>query len=324
MYIEDFRPILFAPVVILFVLTFIFRAWLGARELGKILPSYGALFRRSLLRHFLLAAAVLGLLVVLAGPYRVGRGKEVSPTSLQAVILADTSLSMTAQADKNQPMRLLREAKIAVTFVNAYSDADIGLCEFTNKIFCRAPLGSEMSSILSITEVLSPDAITGSGSEITSALNYVMLQFAQSERQSDARFIVLLSDGGDEFTSDYYWGELTKVLENLASQNVRVIAIGVGENYPVPVALEETGVQNQYKVIYSQLDEAKMRYIAEYTGGVYLHESELAGRDISAILNPALVSAGALRPIKISLAWIPEIAVIGSLFLYLFFFRRNL
>src|SRR3989338_2896904 len=180
MHLEDLRPLFFLPVVVIFSAVFIFRAWLRAKELGELLPSYGFIFRRSLLRYFILTLVVVGLLIVIAGPYRIGKGKEVSPASLQAVILVDTSLSMTARAEPGGTTRLIREAKIAKDLVSEYSDADLGLCEFTSKIFCRAPLGSEVGSILRILDVLIPDAITGSGSELTSALNRTMLQFAQS------------------------------------------------------------------------------------------------------------------------------------------------
>jgi len=299
------------------------------RSFGRFYDSIGPLVRVVLSRYLFAGIGIVGILLALSGPYIVGSKSTSTASTFDLILLMDSSISMTGRVASNTPSRLERTQIITRDIVNQFPQADIAVCEFTNKIFCRAPFGSSRDVVLRTIDTLKPDANTGSGSRITEALNSMPREFSlsASEISGGELTLVLLSDGGDSFTSAYLWNELDEVLENLSDYQIHVIAIGVGEYEPIPIALKPTrsvwgqGAQ-EYEVVFSALDEEKMKRIALKTDGTYIHEDELEEQGLS-FLSSFLSSTGAIKPEVISIAWIPGVISLAGFCSYLFFFWKN-
>jgi len=308
MHIESF-PLLYAALTVLFLFVFRFLLWEYIpikRSFGGIYDSTGPLVRRVLLRYLLMGTFVVGILLASSGPYIVGSKSTAATSTFELVLLVDKSISMTS--------RLERAKVLARGIVHKFPQANIAVCGFTAGAFCRAPLDSSIDSILRTIDTLAIDAITGSGSNINEALNSMSREF--NLQGEEGRLLVLLSDGGD-VTGAYYRLELNGVLENLSDQRIHVVAVGIGEGTPIPVARDQ-----QNKIIFSSLNEEKMKHIAERTGGLYVHETTLTEQNFS-LPTSLLSEAGVLRPTTTGIDWIPALAAYASIVFYLYLFGKN-
>lgn len=300
----------------LFAIGFVFREYLPIqRSFGALYDSTAPILRGVLVRYLLMCVLIVGILLALSGPYKVGSEGTAETATFDVVLLVDSSISMTK--------RLERAKALARGVVRKFPQANVAACGFTQGSFCRAPLGSSLDNILRTIDTLEIDAITGSGSNIVQALNSMAREFnLQSE---EGRLLVLFSDGGDQ-TSPYYQRELRGVLENLSDHRIHVVTVGMGDSTPIPVARVPKrpvpGKEQEYTTVFSALNEENMKLIAEATNGVYMHETTLEEQDFS-FPTPLLRETGALRPTTTSLVWLPALVAFASLMFLQYFFGKN-
>lgn len=319
-------------VILVLGFVFIIRAYRQFKPLSALYDN-PKVFRRTILLRFLLAVFI-GLFIATAfsNPYYIGSAEASSSVCIDAIIVNDDSVSMSARAQNGGQRRLDRAKLIAADLAEGLGCVNIAVCEFTDKTFCRARFGSSHTQIIKTIKGFEIDAITGSGSEIDDTLSRVANEFPKDSDR--ARFIFLISDGGEELFAEYYQNELNSVLDHLADNKITVVAIGVGEDYNVPVALipqvnrysrEETVEidDKKYEVIYSKLEENKLKHIAAKTGGVYIHESEFARSKVSSFVASTLDARGLIRPVTTSLSGAFIGAALVCLFIYGLFFKPS-
>jgi len=303
------------------------------RSFGVVYNSTGILKKTIFFKFCLVMLAGLFLAVAFSNPYYTGGAKAESSVCVDAIVLNDDSVSMTAHARGKDLSRIDRAKIIAFDLVKELGCANISVCEFTDKVFCRAGFGSSATLIQNIIEDFSADAISGSGSEIGSALVRLAIEFP--EDSAEAKFIFLVSDGGEELSNDQDRKELNSALDHMLDNEITVMAIGVGEDYDVPVALvpikDPYGIKKgdteidgtKYNIIRSKLEENKLKHIAAKTGGAYIHEDEFDASEFKSLVAFNLEGRGLIKPVTTSLSGVFIGAVLVCLFLYGVFFKPS-
>lgn len=207
----------------------------------------------------------LGLLVAaLAGP-RLGYDTLETPHRGRDVIIAvDVSRSMLAP--DVAPTRLERARLFVEDLVGELGADRIGLVAFAGSAFLQAPLTLDHGAVLAATDELDTTLIPKGGTNLAAAIAAADEAFGKAEGFS--RAVVIISDG-EELDADG-----VAAAKKAAAQGVRIFTVGVGSTGGSEIpdgAGELIRDPNTGKIVNSKLDEARMREIAEATGGFYTH-----------------------------------------------------
>ena len=248
------------------------RALIGrivAPKLRALLAGNTSPFRR-IFRGACVVAALALLVVALAEP-RLGYDTlEVPHRGRDVVIAMDVSRSM--MATDVAPTRLQRAKLLAEDLVSELGGDRIGLVAFAGSAFLQAPLTLDHGAVLSALDELDTDLIPKGGTNLAAAIRASGEAFTKAEGFS--RAIIIISDG-EELDADGL-----AAARDAAADGVRIFTVGVGsaEGSEIPLAPGEFVRDPSGKVVQSKLDAARMKEIAEATGGFYTPLDEQAAR----------------------------------------------
>ncbi|MEX1110763.1 MAG: VWA domain-containing protein [Chthoniobacterales bacterium] len=252
------------------------RALIGrivAPKLRAILAGNTSPFRR-IFRGACVVAALALLVVALAEP-RLGYDTlEVPHRGRDVVIAMDVSRSM--MATDVAPTRLQRAKLLAEDLVSELGGDRIGLVAFAGSAFLQAPLTLDHGAVLSALDEIDTDLIPKGGTNLAAAIRASGEAFTKAEGFS--RAIIIISDG-EELDADGL-----AAARDAAADGVRIFTVGVGsaEGSEIPLAPGEFVRDPSGKVVQSKLDAARMKEIAEITGGFYTSLDEQAARLLAA------------------------------------------
>ena len=228
-------------------------------------------------RRWLRAACVLGALgllaVTLAGPQLGYDTLEVPHRGRDVIIAMDVSRSMLAT--DVAPTRLQRAKLLAEDLVGELGSDRLGLVAFAGSAFLQAPLTLDHGAVLAAVDELDTDLIPKGGTNIAAAIRACEEAFGKAEGFS--RAIVIISDG-EELDADGL-----EAARQAGAAGIRIFTVGVGseEGSEIPLGPGEFVRDQSGKVVQSRLDAARMREIAEVTGGFYVPLDEDAARLLS-------------------------------------------
>ena len=258
------------------------------------------------------AIAALGLLVIaLAGP-RLGYDTlEVPHRGRDVIIAVDVSRSMLAT--DIVPTRLDRAKLFAEDLIGELGGDRIGLVAFAGSAFLQAPLTLDHGAVLTALDELDTTVIPKGGTNLAEAIAAADDAFGKAEGFS--RAVVIISDG-EELSADG-----VAAAKKAAAQGVRIFTVGVGspEGSEIPDGAGEfVRDPDTSKIVNSKLDEARMREIAEATGGFYTQLDNnasglIAADGIGKMEEADITSNSSRRPIE-RYQW-PLGAAIGLLIL---------
>jgi len=242
------------------------------RRLGGALYSLASrpssLVRRSV--HILLLLGVLGCLILaLARPQRAGYRRVAGFRHIDAVILLDSSPSMSAR--DIEPSRLVRSTEVIGSFLNRKPAGDrIGLISFAENALVLSYLTADADNILFYLAYLRDQDALQYGTNIGGALKSGMTLFTrQGEREPETRgnkkVVILLSDGED------HGEELNAEMREMAGRGIPAYCVGIGSQRGVPVPISATEYLSGPggAPILTTFDESTLREVASTTGGRY-------------------------------------------------------
>jgi Ca-activated chloride channel family protein len=271
--------------------------------IGRIVaPKLRALLagNASPLRRWFRSACVIGALALLigalAGP-RLGYDTlEVPHRGRDVIIAVDVSRSMLAQ--DIPPSRLDRAKLFAEDLVSELGGDRIGLVAFAGSAFLQAPLTLDHGAVLTAVDELDTAVIPKGGTNLDAAISTADEAFGKAEGFS--RAIVIVSDG-EELSADG-----VAAARNASRQGVRIFTVGVGspEGSEIPDGIGEfIRDPDTSKVVTSKLDEARMKEIAEATGGFYTRLDDgaaalIATEGIGKMAESDITANSSRRPIE--------------------------
>jgi hypothetical protein len=260
--------------------------YLSLRLFGKITPAPGSrlpsLKKRILASSALLlgfAAAIFGL----ADPHWPVRASDPVYKNVRIFFLLDVSRSMSAAKDI-QPNRLLAAKKEIADFYESlgglYEVALIPFAGEANTFYC--PPSKNRHNFLSVLKDLNEDSVRAQGTDLTAALGGLKELAERKKIDKEAiNLAILLSDGGKEDGFTINREELSQHLAALAKKEFKIYAFGVGGPEKTPLIITDSGgnfvdywKDQNNAIMYSELDEEILQWIAERGSGKYANFSE--------------------------------------------------
>jgi Ca-activated chloride channel homolog len=188
---------------------------------------------------------------------------EQLPEKSDIVFLVDISRSMLA-ADV-EPTRLERAKMLIRTLVNESSGSRYGLVIFTDIGVVLVPVSEDLLALLSSVDILDPDILSSSGTDIEAGLTSAAGAFPQGERRR--KTIVLFSDG------EHHMGDPRGTALSIYRQEqitLHAVALGSREGAEVPDGSGNVISDGSGRAVVSSLNPVVLRAVAEAGGGSFI------------------------------------------------------
>jgi Ca-activated chloride channel homolog len=202
------------------------------------------------------------------------RGRDI-------LIAIDTSRSMLA--GDVTPNRLGRAKLVAEDLIAALPEERVGLIAFAGEADVQAPLTVDHETVIDAINHLDTNSIARGGTDIAAAIRAAELALGQKSKS--LRALVLLTDG-EELDEDG-----VEAARKAAQSGIRIFTIGIGSPNGARITLPNGQVlrDRDGEVVTSKLDEARLKSIAESTGGFYVR---LTSTTASQVLTQGLLHLG--------------------------------
>ena len=220
------------------------------------------------LRWFFVLAALVLVILALAGPAWDPIAETVQRQGRDVVFLVDVSKSMLAE--DLRPNRLERAKADISDCVDALSGDRVALVAFAGNSAILCPLTQDYGFFRMMLSELSVDAVTRGGTNLGDAVRTVQKKVFD-DQQRLGRDIILITDGEDH---DSLPVEAAKAI---GADGIRLLAIGIGDDQQGTLLQLPDGrggksiLRYQGKPVRSKLDSETLRNMAAATpGGIYL------------------------------------------------------
>jgi Ca-activated chloride channel family protein len=217
------------------------------------------------LKFALTAAALAFLVLALASPRHGYLFEKAQRKGRDVLIAVDTSRSMLAT--DVAPNRLSRAKLAAQDLINALEADRAGLIAFAGSAFLQAPLTVDYSAVLNSLNELDTNIVPRGGTNIAEAIRTAKTAFGRGE--GDSRCLVLFTDG-EELEED----AVAAARDAAGTMKIFTVGVGSADGSLIPVPGENGGTEfvkdPEGNFVKSRLDEAKLKEIAQMTGGFYI------------------------------------------------------
>ena len=224
---------------------------------------------RQIFKALLLIVAAAAIIIALTQPAWNPRREKISRKGRDIVILLDVSRSMLAEDLK--PNRL-EQAKLAIgDLLDQLRGDRVGIIAFAGNSVIKCPLTQDYGFVRMVLADINVDSVTRGGTLIGDAIRKATDEVFD-EQDRDFKDIILITDGEDHESLP------VKAAEKAAQQNIRVFAIGLGneqEGSRIPIttaAGEKTFLKYEGQEVWTHLDADLLRDIVFSTpGGQYVN-----------------------------------------------------
>jgi Ca-activated chloride channel family protein len=209
-------------------------------------------------------AALLLILLALAGPQWGVELVETRGSARQVVVAVDVSLSMSTPDVK--PSRLER-AKASLSLLLDQMKGDrVGVVAFAGDAQIVCPLTSDVDAAKELLGALEVGAVPTPGTSLGGAIRTAA---AMIGRYPGGKNIVLLTDGED------HRSDPLGAAKEAAASGVRIFTVGIGTPEGEPIPLDGGGYKKDARgsTVVSRLGEETLAQIAKTTGGAYARSS---------------------------------------------------
>ena len=213
-------------------------------------------------RRVLFLIALACLVFAFAQP-QWGEVEETQNFQGRDVLLAiDTSKSMLST--DISPSRLARAKLAAEDLIESMPGDRFGLLAFAGEAQVEAPLTIDYDTVIATLNELNTNTITRGGTDIAAAIRAGELILGRNAENYKA--LVLITDG-EELDEDG-----VAEAERAAKNGIRIFTIGIGspDGATIPLPNGQLLRDSSGKIVKTKLDEARLKAIAQTTGGFYL------------------------------------------------------
>ena len=234
------------------------------------------------IRFFLVLAGLGFALFALSGPQAGFKWEKTRQRGVDIMIALDCSRSMLAT--DVSPNRLERAKREIIDLTRLMHSDRAGLVAFSGQAMLQCPLTLDYEAFQIFLDVLEPDYLPVGGTNLAGALETCLQGFDEADTQ---KAVIVITDGED--TAGQGKEALDKMVDTLATEKIRVFAIGVGDPSGAPIPDAGGGFKRDRagEVILSRVDEAGLRRLAASTGGRYVRSvagdmdlEQIYGQDI--------------------------------------------
>jgi Ca-activated chloride channel homolog len=238
---------------------------------------------RMLAQRILFLGALSAFLMAIARPQFGFVEQNFAQRGRDIVLAIDTSKSMLST--DFAPDRMTRAKLAAQDIMDAMKGDRFALVAFAGAAQVEAPLTVDYQTVLDAINQLDTKTVERGGTDITSAIQSAELALGKSE--GPYRALVLLTDGED------LEEDAVAAAKDAASYGIRIFTVGIGtkEGSAIPIDPDQKDYlrDRDGQIVRSQLDEGRLRKIAQETGGFYVH---LENGTISRLISDGLLKLG--------------------------------
>ncbi len=220
----------------------------GERCLGRALASAG-----------ILLAAVAAMQPL----WGVGGGR-IEQRGIDIVVCLDVSRSMLA---RDVPPSRLERARREIHDLSRGARGDrLALVVFAGEARAAVPLTHDMESFAELALLAGPESVERGGTDLGAALETALETLGE---ESGHRVVLLITDGEDHAKRALRAAEICK------ERKITVHSVGFGSTLGSKIAVEQQGGEaflrdRSGEEIVSTMDSARLREIAETTGGAFV------------------------------------------------------
>jgi len=192
-----------------------------------------------------------------------GEVEETQNFQGRDVLLAiDTSKSMLST--DISPSRLARAKLAAEDLIESMPGDRFGLLAFAGEAQVEAPLTIDYDTVIATLNELNTNTIARGGTDIAAAIRAGELILGRNGENYKA--LVLITDG-EELDEDG-----VAEAERAAKNGIRIFTVGIGspDGATIPLPNGQLLRDSSGKIVRTKLDEARLKGIAQATGGFYL------------------------------------------------------
>lgn len=269
--------LLVIPVLLLlFVLLFTWRkkaiAKMGDAHLVlEMMQRYSA--KRKILKFVLLCIALISFTIALANIRMGSKREKVKAEGSEVIICFDVSRSMLAEDVK--PDRLTRAKILASQIIDKLEGNKIGLIVFAGQSYVQMPLTVDTRAALMYLNTVNTDMVQTQGTAIGAALQNAQITFANGSEDANGnkknKAVIIITDG------ENHDEDAMQMAEQLASENIKIITVGVGSASGAPIPAKAGSNTSDFKkdadgnIILTKLNETMLQQMAETGGGIYVN-----------------------------------------------------
>jgi Ca-activated chloride channel family protein len=231
---------------------------------SRLLPSLTDTVDRRIRRwrRMLFLAALVCFVFALAQP-QWGEIQETQNFRGRDILLGiDTSKSMLST--DVSPSRLARAKLAAEDLIESMPGDRFGLLAFAGEAQVEAPLTIDYGTVIATLNELNTNTVARGGTDIAAAIRAGELILGHNGESYKA--LVLITDG-EELDEDG-----VAEAERAAKNGIRIFTVGVGssDGTTIPLPNGQLLRDSSGKVVRTKLDEARLKALAQTTGGFYL------------------------------------------------------
>ena len=245
-----------------------------------------ALGVKGVLKRALVSAALMVLILALAGWQYGQRWEKVSQRGADLVVALDVSRSMLAKdaTAGGQTARLVRAKREFRDLIQRLQGDRIGLVAFAGDAFLECPLTLDYAAAELFLRELGPDFVPVEGSAVGRAIAVAMDAFP--EKSGADRAILLVTDGED------HAGEALDAVKRARAEGVRIFTMGVGRPAGTPIPGPDGRLirDRNGELVLSRLNTELLQQIADRGDGRYVRARH-GDADIDQIYTETIASA---------------------------------
>ncbi len=214
---------------------------------------------------FLLRMVALALLIiVIARPQTSNHFQQHTTQGIDIMLALD--MSGTMLAEDLRPNRVEAAKAVAIEFISARPNDNIGLVVFAGESYTQCPLTNDHTALINLFNAVQYGHIedgTAIGLGLANAVNRI------KDSQAKSKVVILLTDGSNNR------GDVAPITaaEIAKTYGVRVYTIGVGTQGTAPYPFQ-TPMGIQYQNVPVEIDEDVLQQIANTTGGTYFRATD--------------------------------------------------
>lgn len=275
---------IFIALFVIFYALYVVRMLRIARALNS---PFQNIFIKLFLRSLIFALMIISWL----GPSFGAGKKEVKSVGKDIMICLDLSKSM--DASDVQPTRLEKVKYEMKRIIEAFNSDRIGITIFSAEAFIQSPLTFDQGALLLFTETINTGLMPSGSTDFGPPLELALRKFKEDETKpnyrTQARIIILISDGED-------FGENTdEVVEQVVDSDIRLFTLGVGTESGGTISSGKgQKTDRQGNVVVTKLNPASLKSLAEKTDGQYFEINETRN-DVARLINTIGKIEGELR-----------------------------
>ena len=234
----------------------------GDPKLLKALMPDVSRMRREL-KFWLMMAAVVLLVVMLARPQMGTKISQEQRRGIEVLIALDISNSM--KAEDVVPSRLDKSKMLIENLVDNFTNDKVGLVVFAGDAFVQLPITSDYVSAKMFLQNIEPSLIAAQGTNLSDAIELSSKSFTKQE--NIGRAIIVITDGED------HEGGAIEAAKKAKKEGMRVFVLGVGSPKGSPIPNVDGGYMKDRsgQEVMSALNESMCKQVAEAGGGAYIH-----------------------------------------------------